>query len=211
MTSGVRTLVRSTTGSKQALNLSLTQKNPKFTALKRDGLPPPPWPLAGTFMVARMLCRSLSWMGWAGLADPAAWEDGTGVDGVVAVGEAVEVAEGVTGVMGVVGTCEELTRLAAEVEVGVAAVDGLGEKNSQEGNREQLLKPPRNMIGTVRTHLSGIRHLVEEMLAAGTLLPPPRRFANPGPARAPRPPDSHTTKKYTINLLRWQVASCFMG
>lgn len=32
----------------------------------------PPWPLEGTFMVARMLCRSLSWMGWAGLADPAA-------------------------------------------------------------------------------------------------------------------------------------------
>lgn len=79
-------------------------------------------------MVARMLCRSLSWMGWVGLADPAAWEDGAGVDGVVAVGEAVEVAEGVMGVMGVVGTCEEVTRLAAEVEVGVAAVDGLGEK-----------------------------------------------------------------------------------
>lgn len=76
-------------------------------------------------MVARMLCRSLSWMGWAGLAAAAAWEDGAGVEGVVAVGEAVEVAEGV---MGVVGTCEELTRLAAEVEVGVAAVDGLDRK-----------------------------------------------------------------------------------
>lgn len=107
-------------------------------------------------MVARMLCRSLSWMGWAGLADPAAWEDGAGVDGVVAVGEAVEVAEGVMGVMGVVGTCEELTRLAAEVEVGVAAVDGLGrEKNSQEWEREQLLKPLRNMMRTIRT-LSGL-------------------------------------------------------
>lgn len=47
----------------------------------------------------------------------------------MAVGEAVEVAEGV---MGVVGTCEELTRLAAEVEVGVAAVDGL-ERKHQEG------------------------------------------------------------------------------
>lgn len=53
------------------------------------------------------------------------------MEGVVAVGEAVEVAEGV---MGVVGTCEELTRLAAEVEVGVAAVDGL-ERKHQEGSR----------------------------------------------------------------------------
>lgn len=71
-------------------------------------------------------------MGWAGLADPAAWEDGAGVEGVVAVGEAVEVAEGV---MGVVGTCEELTRLAAGVEVGVAAVDGLErKKKNQEGS-----------------------------------------------------------------------------
>lgn len=51
--------------------------------------------------------------------------DGAGVEGVVAVGEAVVVADGV---MGVVGTCEELTRLAAEVEVGVAAVDGLERK-----------------------------------------------------------------------------------
>lgn len=48
----------------------------------------------------------------------------------MAVGEAVEVAEGV---MGVVGACEELTRLAAEVEVGVAAVDGL-ERKHQEGS-----------------------------------------------------------------------------
>lgn len=46
----------------------------------------------------------------------------------MAVGEAVEVAEGV---MGVVGTCEELTRLAAEVEVGVAAVDGLQRKHQE--------------------------------------------------------------------------------
>lgn len=75
-----------------------------------------------------MLCRSLSWMGCVGLAAAAAAkEDAAGVDGVVAVGEAAEVA---MGVMGVVGTCEEPRRLAAEVEVGVTAVDGLrGEKN----------------------------------------------------------------------------------
>lgn len=57
-----------------------------------------------------------------GLAAAAATEDTAGVDGVVAVGEATEVAEGV---MGVVGTWEEPSRLAAEVEVGVTAVDGL--------------------------------------------------------------------------------------
>lgn len=84
--------------------------------------PLPPWLLAGTFMVARMLCRSLSWMGCVGLAAPAAREDTVGVEGVVAVGEAAEVAEGV---IGVVGTWVELRRLAAEVEVGVTAVDGL--------------------------------------------------------------------------------------
>lgn len=75
-------------------------------------------------MVARMLCRSLSWMGCVGLAAPAAREDATGVDGVVAVGDAAEVAEGV---MGVVGTWEEPGRPAAEVAVGVTAVDGLKE------------------------------------------------------------------------------------
>lgn len=37
------------------------------------------------------------------------------------------------------------------------------------------------------------------MLAAGTLLPPPRRFAKPGPARAPRPPDSHAKKTPLIS------------
>lgn len=73
-------------------------------------------------MVARMLCRSLSWMGCVGLAAPAAREVTAGDEGVVAVGEAAEVAEGV---MGVVGTWEEPSRLAAEVEVGVTAVDGL--------------------------------------------------------------------------------------
>lgn len=75
-------------------------------------------------MVARMLCRSLSWMGCVGLAAPAARVDTAGVEGVVAVGEAAEVAEGV---MGVVGTWEEPSRLVAEVEVGVTAVDGLKE------------------------------------------------------------------------------------
>lgn len=89
----------------------------------------PPCPLAGTFMVARMLCRSLSWMGCVGLAAPTAREDTAGEEGVVAVGEAAEVAEGV---MGVVGTWEEPSRLAAEVEVGVTAVDGL------KGEREKI-------------------------------------------------------------------------
>lgn len=80
-------------------------------------------------MVARMLCRSLSWMGCVGLAAPAAREDTAGVEGVVAVGEAVEVAEGV---MGVVGTWEEPRRGAAEVEVGVTAVDGLKGKGKKK-------------------------------------------------------------------------------
>lgn len=77
-----------------------------------------------------MLCRSLSWMGCAGLpaVAGAAAEDAAGVVGVVAVGEAAEVAEGV---MGVVGTWEEPSRLAVEVEVGVTAVDGLGGKKTQ--------------------------------------------------------------------------------
>lgn len=65
------------------------------------------------------------------------------MEGVVAVGEAVEVAEGV---MGVVGTCEELTRLAAEVEVGVAAVDGLERKQ----RCRQYSRPPST--GQLRDH-----------------------------------------------------------
>lgn len=59
----------------------------------------------------------------------------------MAVGEAVEVAEGV---MGVVGTCEELTRLAAGVEVGVAAVDGLERKKKKSGRKQQLKLPRTN-------------------------------------------------------------------
>lgn len=69
-------------------------------------------------MVARMLCRSLSWMGCVGVTAPAAREDTAGVVGVVVVGEAAEVG------MGVVGAWEEPPRLA--VEVGVA-VGGLKE------------------------------------------------------------------------------------
>jgi len=90
-------------------------------------------------MVARMLCRSLSWMGCAGLAAPAATEETAGVEGVVAVGEASEVAEGV---MGVVGTGVESSRLVAEVEVevGVTAVDGLrGERKRSQSQREILI------------------------------------------------------------------------
>lgn len=49
-------------------------------------------------------------------------------------------------------------------------------------------------------------HLVEELLAAGTLLLLllllPRRLAKPGPARAPRPPDIQTKKTISIILLR---------
>lgn len=81
--------------------------------------PSPPCPAAGTFMVARILCRSLSWMGWVGLAAPAAMEGATGMVGE-AMGDATLVADGV---MGVVGTWEEPSRVAAEVEVGVTAGD----------------------------------------------------------------------------------------
>lgn len=82
----------------------------------------PPWLVAGTFIVARMLCRSLSCIGCVVLEAPAAREVAAGVEGVVIVGEAAEVAEGV---MGVVGTWDEPRRLTVEVEVGVTAVDGL--------------------------------------------------------------------------------------
>lgn len=60
----------------------------------------------------------------AAAATAAAADDTTtGVEGVLAVGEAAVVAEGV---MGVVGTWEEPRRGAeAEVEVGVTAVEGL--------------------------------------------------------------------------------------
>lgn len=85
-------------------------------------------------MVARMLCRSLSWMGCVGLAAPASREDTAGVEGVVAVGEAAEVAEGV---MGVVGNWEEPRRGAAEVEVGVTAVDGLKGKGKRKPSVDQ--------------------------------------------------------------------------
>lgn len=92
-----------------------------------------------------MLCRSLSWMGCVGLAAPAARELTVGVEGVVAVGEPAEVAEGV---MGVVGTWEEPSRLVAEVEVGVTAVDGLrgerGEILSQSKITGQLVKQTSN-------------------------------------------------------------------
>lgn len=87
----------------------------------------PPCPsvlMVGTFIVARMLCRSLSWMGCVGLPTPAAreelWE--AGVVGVK-VGESVEVAAGVSGV---VGAWVELKR-AADPEEGVAAADWLWE------------------------------------------------------------------------------------
>ena len=95
-------------------------------------------------MVARMLCRSLSWMGCVGLAAPDAREDTAGVEGVVAVGEAAEVAEGV---MGVVGTWEEPRRLAAEVEVGVTAVDGLrGDGEKASVNHETHHQPAKFIL-----------------------------------------------------------------
>lgn len=81
-------------------------------------------------MVARMLCKSLSCMGCEGLAAPVPRDGTAGVDGVVAAGEAAEVADGVTGV---VGTWEEPSRVAAEVEVGVTAVDGLRERRESKG------------------------------------------------------------------------------
>lgn len=48
-------------------------------------------------------------------------------------------------------------------------------------------------------------HLVEELLAAGTLLLLlllPRRLAKPGPASAPRPPDNPEHKEHSIILWR---------
>lgn len=84
-----------------------------------------------------MLCRSLSWMGCAGLAAAPAVREvtvGGGEEEVVGVGvgEAAVVA---TGVMGVVGTWEALRRLVAKVEVGVTAVEGL--RGRKRGRRER--------------------------------------------------------------------------
>lgn len=59
----------------------------------------PPCPAAGTFMVARIFCRSLSWIGWVGLVAPAEGAAAAGVVGVVS-GEAPVPAEGVVGVVG---------------------------------------------------------------------------------------------------------------
>lgn len=76
-------------------------KNKLFVHFNSEFLmqPSPPCPAAGTFMVARIFCRSLSWIGWVGLVAPA---EGTGAAGVVGVvtGEAPVAAEGVVGVVG---------------------------------------------------------------------------------------------------------------
>lgn len=88
----------------------------------------PPCPAVGTFIVAKMLCRSLSWMGWDGLVAPAERAGPAGVLGVGA-GEGATVADGV---MGVVGTWEEPRRVGAEVDDGVAAVDWLRELKMKE-------------------------------------------------------------------------------
>lgn len=96
----------------------------------------PPGPsaaMAGTFMVARILWRSLSWMGCVLEAGPAGMEGvwAAGVVGVT-VGELVEVAAGVTGV---VGAWVELMR-AADPEEGVAAADWLRELCVQKGDNK---------------------------------------------------------------------------
>lgn len=107
----------------------------------------PPWPEAaalGTFIVARMLCRSLSWMGWVGLATDmgAAGVWAAGVVGVT-VGEVAAGAKsaGVTGV--VVAWAELLLRAPPEPEDGVAAADWLRELARGEeggGQHRSLIK-----------------------------------------------------------------------
>lgn len=80
-------------------------------------------------MVARIFCRSLSWIGWVGLVTAAGAAGAAGVGGVV-MGEVPVAAEGV---VGVVGTWEEPIRVAAEVEEGVAAADWLRELKKRDG------------------------------------------------------------------------------
>ena len=75
---------------------------------------PPPGP-AGTLMVARMLCRSLSWMGWAGLAAVLAPSPELGA-GLGLVAEAAAGAEGAG-----------VARVEEVVEDGVTAADWLRE------------------------------------------------------------------------------------
>lgn len=59
--------------------------------------------------------------------------------------------------------------------------------------------------------VSWICHLVEELLAAGTLLLLlllPRRLAKPGPARAPRPPDIQKENIHHYSpesMMHWHV------
>lgn len=93
MISGVRTLARSTCW-------------------------PPPGP-AGTFIVARMLCRSLSWMGWVGLAAVLVPLPGLGA-GLGLVAEAAAGAEGAG-----------VARAEEAVEDGVTAADWLRELDEE--------------------------------------------------------------------------------
>lgn len=75
---------------------------------------PPPGP-AGTFIVARMLCRSLSWMGWVGLAAVLVPLPELGA-GLGLVAEAAAGAEGAG-----------VARAEEAVEDGVTAADWLRE------------------------------------------------------------------------------------
>ena len=84
-------------------------------------------------MVARMLCRSLSWMGWVGLPTAAGTRGVWAAAGVVGV-TVGEVAEGAAGVTGVVGAWAELILVVPEPEEGVTAADWLRELDM--GRRE---------------------------------------------------------------------------
>lgn len=92
---------------------------------------PPPGP-AGTFMVARMLWRSLSWMGWVGLAAVLVPLPGLGA-GLGLVAEAAAGAEGAG-----------VARAEEAVEDGVTAADWLREL----GRAGVLERPHLGRAGT---------------------------------------------------------------
>lgn len=112
---------------------------------------PPPGP-AGTFMVARMLWRSLSWMGWVGLAAVLVPLPELGA-GLGLVAEAAAGAEGAG-----------VARVEEAVEDGVTAADWLRElgragwhwnNHTPKGAHRTLLLPQRSLhcqeSGRIRT------------------------------------------------------------
>lgn len=159
------------------------------STLARSTCWPPPGP-AGTLMVARMLCRSLSWMGWAGLAAVLAPSPELGA-GLGLVAEAAAGAEGAG-----------VARVEEVVEDGVTAADWLRELDEELLAGGPPLPSKLARPGPVRAPRP----------------PSPPRPAGPMscmswlwlmfPSRLCRPPSPHSTSgKVTITAQRRQLVA----